>query len=205
MRRPFVVTIAVLGATAGCSNPPYVDLCPAERPSHGTACDNPQVSCSYSAPGCEGSTSARVRVTCEDRKWVHRSEGVSCNPPFWPEDTGVADSGTCPKSEPAIGAACTGSDRCSYNNLCPLPGAAGIPTNVYRCAGGKWTFENNLESPIECPKMGPRDGEPCGCAMYLPAACLYVGACGSDSAKCDGATQRWIVTPGMCDAGADGG
>lgn len=208
MRSPFVVTVAsVVVSAAACGNPPPPSVnCPEARPTSGTDCDDPSVSCSYSAAGCEGSTSARERATCVGGKWVLRSEGVSCNPPFW-DDTGVdsaSDSGTCPAVEPAIGAACTSTGRCTYNNLCPLPGAAGIATNGYRCSGGKWTFESTLESPIECPKVKPRDGEACGCAMYLPPSCSYPGSCGSDSATCDGATQKWSVSAAMCDASVDG-
>jgi hypothetical protein len=199
MRIPFV-TIVSGAATllGGCANPPYVDNCPADRPTEGTACTDTRSSCSYSAPGCEGSTSALVRATCTDGKWKFQSYGVSCNPPNPMPDSGV-DAGTCPAQEPAIGSACTGT-VCTYQNLCPL---ISIEKNTYRCIGGKWSFENSLESPIECPKTAPKNGEACGCAMYLPATCSYAGACGSDSAKCDGATQRWIATPGVCDAGAD--
>ncbi len=204
MRAPFVTTVATLvaGAAFGCSNPPGADNCPAERPTDGTACSDPRVSCIYSARGCEGSDRALERATCHEGKWQLKSEGVSCNPPNPMPDTGV-DAGDCPAREPAIGAACTAS-RCSYANLCPLPGATTHATNSYTCTGGKWVFDLDITAPIACPKVEPRDGEACGCAMYLPPSCAYPGACGSSSATCDGATQKWSVKSSPCDAGADG-
>ena len=201
MRAPFITVVTgVASLLSSCGNPPYVDNCPAERPIEGTDCTDARSSCSYSAPGCEGSTSALVRATCHEGKWQFQSYGVSCNPPNPMPDSGVVDSGTCPTKEPVIGSSCT-SGVCSYENLCPLVTAK---TNTYRCNAGKWSFDNSLESPIACPKMEPGNGEACGCAMYLPATCSYVGACASDTAKCDAATQKWIVTPGACDAGSDG-
>lgn len=197
MRASFVrVVVGVAAAVGGCGNPPYAENCPVERPIEGSDCYDARSSCSYSAPGCEGSTSALVRATCSDGKWKLQSYGASCNPPNPMPDAGS----TCPATEPAIGASCT-AGTCSYENLCPLVTAK---TNTYRCVGSKWSFESSLESPVACPKMEPNNGEPCGCAMYLPASCFYVGTCASDTAKCDGATQKWIVTPGACDGGADG-
>jgi hypothetical protein len=204
MRAPFVTTVAslVAGAGMGCANPPYTEVnCPSDRPTSGTDCSDPRVSCTYSAPGCEQSTSALVTATCHEGKWQLQSKGVSCNPPNPMPDSGV-DAAGCPANEPAIGSTCTVT-RCSYANLCPLSGAASKTTNSYFCSGGKWVFENDALAPIACPTVKPRDGEACGCAMYLPPSCSYAGACGSDTAKCDGATQKWSVIASPCDAGAD--
>lgn len=215
VRAPFVTTVAsvvlagaALSGSACGPNPPEPADCPLDTPNNGDSCYG-KGSCYYDTPGCEGSSSTWTRATCMSGEWQIRQEGASCNPPF-PFDSGsvevstdvATDAGPCPTSEPAIGAACDGAAICSYQNLCPQ--TSGFKTNTYRCIAGKWSFENTLESPIDCPKTEPRDGEACGCAMYLPSKCSYAASCGSNDAVCDGATQKWVVKAATCtDAGSD--
>jgi len=212
VRAPFVTTVAsvvIAGAAFGTNacgpNPPSAEDCPLDTPTSGDKCYGSS-SCYYDTAGCEGSLSNWTHASCNDGKWLVRQEGASCNPPnpmpdASPVETAV-EAGACPTNEPAIGSACSASAICSYQNLCPQTSA--IKSNTYRCSGGKWTFDSTLESPIECPKTEPRNGEACGCAMYLPSKCTYAGTCGSDEAVCDGATQRWIVKAPIC-ADAGGG
>ncbi|MBI2388144.1 MAG: hypothetical protein HYV09_00895 [Deltaproteobacteria bacterium] len=140
--------------------------------------------------------------------------GGPCYPPY-PYDSGPVDTGAdlgadtanpadCPKTEPAIGSACSTKSTCAYENLCPL---IPIETNYYSCDSGKWSFGSKLlDGPISCPKDTPRDGQACGCAMYLPSKCSYTAACGLADAVCDGATQKWSVKSPTCsDAGASDG
>jgi len=211
IRAPFVTTAAsvvlagaALSGSACGPNPPMADDCPLDTPSNGSSCYG-KSSCYYDTAGCEGSSSTWTRATCVDGDWQVKQEGASCNPPF-PMDSGAVETSTdaaaCPTTEPVIGSACAAAATCSYQNLCPQ--TSGMKTNTYRCIGSKWVFESTLESPIECPKTEPRNGEACGCAMYLPAKCSYAGSCGSNEAVCDGATQKWIVSSSTCsDAGDD--
>jgi hypothetical protein len=213
IRAPFVTTVAsvvfagaALSGSACGPNPPEPADCPLDTPSSGATCYG-HSTCYYDTPGCEGVSSTWTTAACAAGKWQVAEGGSSCNPPM-PFDSGTidvstdADSAACPKDEPAIGAACDGTALCSYQNLCPQ--TSGFKTNTYRCASGKWSFDNTLESPIDCPKTEPRDGEACGCAMYLPSKCSYAGTCGSDEAICDGATQKWIVKAATCsDGGTD--
>lgn len=171
--------------------PPPVPDCPYSVPTDGSSCYQSQT-CYYEPTGC---SSSFLQATCASGRWFVSGSGAC-------PDAGTdatSDAGTCPKDEPAIGSACTGTATCSYQNLCPL---VPMKTNPYRCIGGKWSFDATLESPIDCPKDQPRDGQACGCAMYLPSKCAYTTSCGSVDAVCDGATQRWKV--GSC-ASADAG
>lgn len=194
----FLVSLALV--VVGCGPqytevepPPYVPECPYSVPTDGSSCYQSQT-CYYEPTGC---SSSFIQATCTGGRWYVPDTG-RC------DDAGTdatADAGTCPKDEPAIGSACSGTATCSYTNLCPL---VPMKTNPYRCIGGKWSFDATLESPIACPKDQPRDGQACGCAMYLPSKCAYTTSSCSVDAVCDGATQRWKV--GSCastDAGSD--
>jgi hypothetical protein len=206
VRAPFVTTlasvvIAISGGGCGPNPPMAADDCPMDTPNHADSC-SARSTCYYDTAGCEGSSSTWTKASCVGGEWSVQQEGSSCNPPF-PMDSGAAETSSdadapagCPTNEPAINSACDAIATCSYANLCPQ--TSGIKTNIYHCTAGKWRFEDSLESPIDCPKAEPKNGEACGCAMYLPAKCTY----GSNDAVSDGATQKWIVKA-PSDAGAD--
>ncbi len=221
------VTVAMIagGATVSCGNPPMMDDCPSSVPSSGTRCDG-RVTCSYPDTYC--GSSAPTEARCTDGRWELTSQ-VSCNPPppdyfdsgtF--DDTGSIDVGgdvaadattdartrtdVCPTTEPVLGASCdvTANKICPFANLCPLPGATTSSTNSWRCsATGAWTFDQKLATPIACPTSAPKDGEACGCAMYLPKTCTWSSSCGPATGTCDGATQKWKMAFASCgDAGS---
>jgi len=204
--RSLVVLLAPL-ALASCGphwseavdEPPTIADCPSFLPVSGSSCSQYRT-CYYEPVGCSTSF---TQATCSGGRWRILGDGGACVDSGTDSKTDAkTDGGTtsCPAGEPAIGSACSGTSACTYDNLCPL---ISLKSNTYRCIGGKWSFDNTLESPIDCPKAQPNDGQACGCAMYLPSKCAYSSKCGSVDAVCDGATQRWKVAAcSSTDAGA---
>lgn len=211
VRSPFVVTVAVLGATltacGGQVSPdpnatadtggdtevqpdtelPFLKTCPSVRPATGSACRvESTLTCDYGM--C--SDSALMQCSPDTSTWKNLG-GVSCNPP----------PPVCPEV-PFEGAPCKpGRGDCAYPDKCEARPPDAPSMRYWACSGDRLVSRDiTTDYVVACPAAAPRHGDPCTCAGHYPGPCSYGDCFGSPtiSATCDERTMTWSVAERSC-------
>lgn len=131
-------------------------------------------------------TVAMLATACGAKFDVAPSEdtGASSDADVTDTATSETEPGGCPRSAPAVGTACTGTDTCNYPR-CMAPTWQG--DIVVQCVAGAWR-ESGVSScnppPPDppCPATEPRVGEACTRPGYS-AACTYPDKCSPAGVK----------------------
>ncbi len=91
-----------------------------------------------------------------------------------PTDGGSINPAGCPELVPTSGAACTGSESCSYESKCG--GMSATCVQAWRDSGRTWSVTETRPSDTGCPSTMPVSGSPCDECHLPTTSCSYTTA-----------------------------
>ena len=158
-----MVTVAMGGLGAGCTETVVTGTCPPTAPTMGNACSPSGMQCNYDPCGMYH----RTYADCRDGRWNVMS--ATCNPPV-PTDSAVTDVSTDAVVE---------RDTTPVTDVPPTPDLGNPPPPVM-CPPSAPTTGASCASPGQRCNYGP-------CGMYFTtyAECTSAGAWQVNEASCN--------------------